>query len=184
MTAKAARTAARRRPYIDIGRYGGRRPACRPHRSRYDIWYLSCRGRSVGAGKIATALARTEQVSRIRSGWPRSIPTSRACTFASRPRSLQRAGNRRRRVAPLAWLRVALRLRQACPRAKAPQCRHNPDGLARRVAGSTDWRLVAGVDDRGDKMQEPQIHCCCPCLVPQIWAATAQDRQSGQLNPQ
>ena len=50
---------------------------------------------------------------------------------------------------------------------KAPQCRHNPDRLARRMPGSTAWRLVAGVDDRGDKMQEPEIHCCYPCLVSQ-----------------
>src|SRR4051794_2838432 len=57
---------------------------------------------------------------------------------------------------------------------KAPQCRHNPDGLARRVAGSTAWPLVAGVDDRGDKMQKPEIHCCYPCLVSQTWAAAAQ----------
>ena len=51
------------------------------------------------------------------------------------------------------------------------------------MAGSTDWRLVAGFDDRGDRTQEPQIHRSCPCLLPQIWAATAQDRHSGQLNP-
>ena len=66
---------------------------------------------------------------------------------------------------------------------KAPPCHHKPDGLARRWP-STHWLLVAGVDDRGDKMLEPQIHRCCPCPVPQIWAATAQDRQSGHLNPQ
>ena len=43
--------------------------------------------------------------------------------------------------------------RQAAPgRAlaqKAPQCRYDPDGLARRVARPRAWLLVAGLDDRG-----------------------------------
>src|SRR4051812_20975824 len=78
--------------------------------------------------------------------------------------------------------------RQAAPgRAltqKAPQCRHDPDGIAWRVARPRAWLRVAGVDDRGDKMKEPKIQCCYPSLVSQTWAVTAQNRQSGQCNLQ
>src|ERR1700741_4594413 len=73
-------------------------------------------GRSVGFGPVSSPprLARTEQVSRIRSGWPRSMPTSMAWTRASRPVSAQRA-RQRRRVGPLAWAAVAVRLRHGVP---------------------------------------------------------------------
>jgi hypothetical protein len=58
--------------------------------------------------------------------------------------------------------------RQAAPgRAltqKAPQCRHDPDGLARRVARPMAWLLVAGVDDCGNKMKESEVQCCYPCV--------------------
>ena len=67
---------------------------------------------------------------------------------------------------------------------KAPQCRHNPDSFGWRVAGATAWLLVAGVDDRGDEMKELEVHCRCPCLVSQTWAAAAQNRRSSQLNRQ
>ena len=149
----------------------GRRPACRPHRSRYDIWYLSCRGRSGwGRRRSPPRLARTEQVSRIRSGWPRTSPTSRACTFPADP---ARSSGRNNGAGLPGLARGGT---QAAPgRAlaqKAPQCRHNPE-VARRVTGSTDWRLVAGVDDRGDKMQEPQIHCCCPVWCPDLGSHSA-----------
>src|SRR5215211_2921400 len=74
--------------------------------------------------------------------------------------------------------------RQAAPgRAfaqKAPQCRHNPDRFGRWVARATVWLLVAGVDNRGDEMKELEVHCRCPCLVPQTWAAAAQNRRSTQ----
>jgi hypothetical protein len=33
-------------------------------------------------------------------------------------------------------------------------------------------------------MKEPDVQCCCPCLVSQIWAAAAQNRGSSQLNRQ
>src|SRR4051812_39100079 len=54
------------------------------------MWYLvPLLPRSVGLGPVRSPprLARTKQVSRIRSGWPRSMPTSKAWTFASRPLS-------------------------------------------------------------------------------------------------
>src|SRR3569832_816996 len=63
---------------------------------------------------LAVAQARTEQVSRIRSGWPRSMLTSRACTLPSTAVSAQRA-RQRRRVEPLACSSVAVRLRQGVP---------------------------------------------------------------------
>src|ERR1700760_4574105 len=47
------------------------------------IWYLVPRlARSVGFGPVSSPprLARTEQVSRIRSGWPRSMLPSRTWT--------------------------------------------------------------------------------------------------------
>src|ERR1700761_1332065 len=81
------------------------------------IWYLVPRlARSVGLGPVRSPprLARTEQVSRIRSGWPRSMPTSMAWTRASKPVSAQPA-RQRRRVAPLAWAAVAVRLRHGVP---------------------------------------------------------------------
>src|SRR4051812_36362000 len=68
------------------------------------MWYLVPRlPRSVGLGPVRSPprLARTEQVSRIRSGWPRSIAASKAWTFASNPVSAQRL-RQRRRVEPLA----------------------------------------------------------------------------------
>src|SRR5689334_17024351 len=50
-------------------------------------WYFVPRlPRSVGFGPVRSPprLARTEQLSRIRSGWPRSIATSTACTRCRR----------------------------------------------------------------------------------------------------
>src|SRR6201993_681488 len=67
-------------------------------------WYLVPHlARSVGFGPIRSPprLACTEPVSRIRSGWPRRMPTSMAWTCASTPVSAQPA-KLRRRVAPLA----------------------------------------------------------------------------------
>src|SRR4051794_19969980 len=81
------------------------------------MWYLVPRlPRSVGLGPVRSPprLARTEQLSRIRSGSPRSIATSRACTRCSRLTSAQSA-RRRRRVEPLAWAGLAARLRQGVP---------------------------------------------------------------------
>src|SRR3954452_9028740 len=81
------------------------------------MWYLVPRLlRSVGLGPVRSPprLARTEQVSRIRSGWPRSMLTSSTCTFASTAVSAQRA-RQRRRVEPLACSSVAVRLRQGVP---------------------------------------------------------------------
>src|SRR3954466_14231062 len=81
------------------------------------MWYLVPRlPRSVGFGPVRSPprLARTEQLSRIRSGWPRSIATSRACTRCSRLTWAQPA-RRRRKVEPLAWPGLATRLRHGAP---------------------------------------------------------------------
>jgi hypothetical protein len=62
---------------------------------------------------------------------------------------------------------------------KAPQCRHDPDRRARWVAGTTARRLVKGIDDHGDEMQEPEVQCCCPCLVPRL--GQSQRRSANRL---
>jgi hypothetical protein len=94
--------------------------------------------RRVRAGKVAPALGAPEQVSRIRSGWPRSMPTSMAWTCASKPVSAQRL-RLRRRVAPLACSVVAIRLRHGVP------SRRN-----RRKAASTRMVAVGGGDRARD----------------------------------
>ena len=114
---------------VDVGCGHGRRPpARRPRRSRCGTWAAA---RSVGFGPVRSPprLARTEQVSRISSGWPRSMPTSRACAFANRHVPAQRA-RQRRRVATtrMVWI----------------------GGVTRSAAR----RLVTGVDHRGDEVQE------------------------------
>ena len=67
------------------------------------MWYLVPRlPRSVGFSPVSSPprLARTLQLSRIRSGWPRSIATSTAWTRCSRLIAAQSA-RRRRKVEPL-----------------------------------------------------------------------------------
>src|SRR3954454_14751512 len=74
------------------------------------MWYLlPLLARSVGLGPTRSPprLARTEQLSRIRVGLPRSIATSSACPVASSAFSAQKARNRRK-VEPLG--RVCKRL--------------------------------------------------------------------------
>ena len=66
-------------------------------------------------------LARTEQLSRIRVGLPRSIATNRAWTLASTPVSAHRA-RERRRVEPLACPALARKLRLGVP---SRRNRHN-----------------------------------------------------------
>src|SRR5215212_7410056 len=87
-----------------------------PSPSTATLYLVPRLARSVGLGPVRSPprLARTEQLSRIRSGWPRSMPTSTACTWASTPVSAQRVSHRRR-VEPLAWSPVAVRLRQGVP---------------------------------------------------------------------
>src|SRR3954469_6472840 len=81
------------------------------------MWYLlPLLARSVGLGPTRSPprLARTEQLSRIRVGLPRSIATSSACTLARTAFSAQKARNRRR-VEPLTCSIVARRLRHGRP---------------------------------------------------------------------
>ena len=81
------------------------------------MWYLVPRlPRSVGLGPVNTParFARTEQVSRISIGMPRSMATRRACTPVSRPLRAQ-ASRRRRSVEPLASPTLAVRLRHGVP---------------------------------------------------------------------
>src|SRR4051812_20337339 len=87
-----------------------------PSPSTATFYFVPRLARSVGLGPVRSPprLARTEQLSRIRSGWPRSVATSRACTRCSRLTSAQSA-RRRRRVEPLAWAEVARRLRHGVP---------------------------------------------------------------------
>src|SRR5215203_5898138 len=87
-----------------------------PSPSTATLYFVPRLARSVGLGPVRSParLARTEQLSRIRSGWPRSMPTSRACPWASTPVSAQRVSHRRR-VEPLACAAVAVRLRQGVP---------------------------------------------------------------------
>src|SRR5687768_6268002 len=87
---------------VDIG--GGATHATgTPSPSTATLYFVPRLARSVGLGPVRSParLARTEQLSRIRSGWPRSMPTSTACTWASTPVSAQRVSHRRR-VEPLA----------------------------------------------------------------------------------
>src|SRR3982751_3480625 len=58
-----------------------------PSPSTATLYFVPRLARSVGLGPVRSPprLARTEQLSRIRSGWPRSMPTSRACTWARTP---------------------------------------------------------------------------------------------------
>src|SRR5688500_17674182 len=147
-------------------------------------WYLVPRlPRSVGLGPVRSPprLARTEHASRIRSGWPRSMPTSRACTFANRPVLAHRI----RAAAQGRGAGLVLGGDQAAPwRAlaqEAPQRRHHPDGVGWWVARPAARPVVvAGVDHRGDEMQELDIQCCCPCLTSQAWAAAGQGGRSGR----
>src|SRR4029453_2394580 len=87
-----------------------------PSPSTATLYLVPRLARSVGLGPVKSPprLARTEQLSRIRSGWPRSMPTSTAWTCASRPIRAQRVSHRRR-VEPLACAAVAVRLRQGVP---------------------------------------------------------------------
>ena len=76
-------------------------------------WYfVPLLPRSVGLGPVRSPprLARTEQLSPIRVGLPRSMATSIACTLRSRPVRAQRT-KVRRSVEPLAWPALARRLR-------------------------------------------------------------------------
>src|SRR4051812_21433650 len=80
-------------------------------------WYFVPRlALSVRLGPVRSParLARTEQLSRIRSGWPRSMPTSTAWTCASRPIWAQRVSHRRG-AEPPAGAAAAVRLRQGVP---------------------------------------------------------------------
>src|SRR4051812_12260859 len=87
-----------------------------PSPSTATLYFVPRLARSVGLGRgrPPPLLARTEQLPRIRSGWPRSMPPSGACPWPSPPVSAQRVSHRRRGE-PLAWSRVALRLRQGVP---------------------------------------------------------------------
>ena len=81
------------------------------------MWYLVPRlPRSVGLGPVKSPprLARTEQVSRIRVGSPRNIPTSTAWTCANTPRCAH-CSRCRRKVEPLTLPVVAVRLRHGVP---------------------------------------------------------------------
>src|SRR3954452_4647454 len=57
---------------------------------------------------------------------------------------------------------------------KAPQGSQYPDRRRGRVAASTTTRALAGLDDRGDEIEEPEIQCCCPWLMLQTWALARQ----------
>ncbi len=100
---------------VDVGRGGG--AGDRNAAPSTATWYLVPRlARSVGLGPVRSLprLAPTEQLSRIRSGWPCSMPTSTEWARANRPVLDQRA-KQRRRVEPLASTSVALRLRHGVP---------------------------------------------------------------------
>jgi hypothetical protein len=70
--------------------------------------------RRMGPVRSPPRLARTEQVSRIRVGSPRSMPTSTAWTWGSKP-ICAHCSRWRRKVEPLALSAVARRLRQGVP---------------------------------------------------------------------
>src|SRR6476659_6866870 len=85
MTAKAARN-SRSKASVSLTLAAVARQATGTPSPSVAMWYLvPLLPRSVGLGPVRSPprLARTEQVSRIRSGWPRSIVASSACTFAA-----------------------------------------------------------------------------------------------------
>jgi hypothetical protein len=91
---------------------------------------LACR---MGPGEVATALGCTEQLSRIRSGWPRSMPIQ-AETLAS-SRGLTRRARQRRRVRPLAAFVLVSKLCQGAPsRRTSRSVAKHPHRRRRRMA--------------------------------------------------
>src|SRR4051795_3427943 len=180
MTAKAARN-SRSKASVSLTLAAVARQATGTPSRSVAMWYLvPLLPRSVGLGPVRSPprLARAKQVSRIRSRDQVGVAAQHADQQSMDFRQQTPLGPAPQAAAQGCATGLTRGGTQAAPgRAlaqKAPQCRHNPDGLARRVAGSTAWPLVAGVDDRGDKMQKPEIHCCFPCLVSQTWAAAAQ----------
>src|SRR4051812_14145654 len=150
------------------------------------MWCLVPRlPRSVGFGPVRPPprLARTEQLSRIRSGWPRSIASRTAWTRCSRLTAAQSA-SRRRRVEPLAWAEVARRLRHGVP----------SRGNRRRVAST---RTVSAGGCPGPGSPRPSHRSTTvairskvltsnpvpfPRLKGQRWAPARQPGRSGHLH--
>ena len=175
MTAKAARNSrSKNKRVIDIGR---RREAGDRHAVAIggNVVFGASLGPigRIGTGQIATALGPhragiEDQV------WMAAQHGGQQRVYL---RQQSRFGPARQNAAQGRATGLIQGGRQAAPgRAfaqKAPQCRHNPDGFARRVTRATAWLLVAGVDNRGDQMKEPEVQCCCPCLLFQTWAAEA-----------
>src|SRR6185436_8975306 len=135
-----------------------------PSPSTATLYFVPRLARSVGLGPVRSPprLARTEQLSRITSGWPRSMPTSRACTWASTPLGQHaRLGPAcqpppQGRAAGLVPCRA-----QAAPGCaltqEAPQGPQHPDRVGRRVARSMLSGQLADLDHGRNQAQNPDV---------------------------
>ncbi len=120
------------------------------------------------------AVARTEQLSRIRSGWPRSMASS------NRVDPRQHAAPRPV-FEPAAQCRAARLVRarpQATPwRALAQEPAQgglHVHGLGRWMPRPRPARLLAALYHRRDQVQYPVVQPRPPCLNPQRWASARQ----------
>src|SRR5215218_4655178 len=149
-----------------------------PSPSTAPLYFVPRWARSVGLGPVRSParLARTEQLSRIRSGWPRSMPTSRACTWASTPVSAQRV-NHRRRVEPLACAAVAVRLHQG-----VPSRRKRRKVLSTRTVSAGGWpRAPSGGGSQTSMTVAIRRKILLSKAVLHVWPARHRDRQHGLL---
>src|SRR3954469_15872919 len=138
-----------------------------PSPSTATLYFVPRLARSVGLGPVRSParLARTEQLSRIRSGWPRSMPTSKGVPLGQHarlgPACEPPPQGRTARLVPC-------RAQAAPGRAlaqEAPQSRQHPDRVNRRVARSMlSWRL-ADLDHGRNQTQDPDVQGYLLCLA-------------------
>ncbi len=140
--------------------------------------------RSVGFGPVRSLprLARTEQLSRIRVGLPRSMATNIACTLCSKLVCAQRS-KVRRSVEPLAWPALARKLRHG-----VPSRRNRRKVASTRTVCARGW---PGTGSGGGSQQSTTVAIRSKIRVstlssspqtPEMGIGTAS-RKSGQLNP-
>jgi hypothetical protein len=118
-------------------------------------------------------LARTEQLSRIRSGLPRSMATNVACALRSRPARAQ-AVSQRRRVEPLTWCASARKLRHGVPSRR--NCRMV---ASTRMVGAGGW---LGATRRGSSRHPIKVAIIARSLVSNIISVATKLRDGIEVN--
>src|SRR4051812_22313303 len=145
-----------------------------PSPSTATLYLVPRLARSVGLGPVRSParLARTEQLSRIRSGWRPQHADQQGVHLrqhtrlgpACEPPPQGRAARLRRcrgQTAP------------GCALAQeAPQSRQHPDCLGRRMAAAVLPGWIAHLNHCRDHAQNPAVQGCPPCLTRQTWAWT------------